>query len=169
MKLSAIFLTFVFSFAAQAAVTVGLVDVQKVLTSIKEGQSVMKTLEKSFNDKKATLKKDEDKIKKAGEDLKKQSAVLSEQARLTKEREIQEQILAVQGKAAEFQREMQKMEQDLKKPIIDKLRPIIEEVSKASAVSMTFELGSAPIIYAESKKDITDEVVKAYDKKHPVK
>jgi outer membrane protein len=162
-------LVLVCSFPLMASVTVGLVDVQKVLTSIKEGQAVMKTLEKSFNSKKDTLKKDEDKIKKAGDDLKKQAAMLSEQARLTKEREIQEEILKVQGKAADFQREMQKMENDLKRPIIDKLRPIIEDVSKAAGVQMTFELGSAPIIYAESKKDITDDVIKAYDKKHPVK
>ncbi len=168
MKLSAI-IVFFFALQAQAAVTVGLVDVQKVLTSIKEGQSVMKTLQKSFDDKKTQLKKDEDKIKKAGEDLKKQSAVLSEQARLTKEREIQEQILKVQGKASEFQRDMQKMENDLKRPIIDKLRPIIIEVSKAAGVTMTFEASNAPIIYAESEKNLTDEVVKAYDKKHPGK
>jgi outer membrane protein len=168
MKLSALFLLF-FTFNASAAITVGLVDVQKVLTSIKEGQSVMKTLEKAFNEKKATLKKDEDRIKKAGEDLKKQSAVLSEQARLTKEREIQEQILKVQGKASEFQRDMQKMENDLKRPIIDKLRPLIQEVSKAAGVQMTFEQGSAPIIYAEAEKNLTEEVVKAYDKKYPVK
>lgn len=168
MKLYA-FILLSLALNAHATVTVGLVDVQKVLTSIKEGQSVMKTLEKSFNDKKATLKKDEEKIKKAGEDLKKQSAVLSEQARLTKEREIQEQILKVQGKASEFQRDMQKMENDLKRPIIDKLRPIIIEVSKAAGVQMTFEAGNAPIIYAESEKNLTDDVVKAYDKKHAVK
>ena len=168
MKLTAFFLFF-FALQAHAAITVGLVDVQKVLTSIKEGQSVMKTLEKSFNEKKSTLKKDEEKIKKAGEDLKKQSAVLSEQARLTKERDIQEQILKVQGKAADFQRDMQKMENDLKRPIIDRLRPIIQEVSKAAGVNMTFEQGSAPIIYAEAEKNLTEDVVKAYDKKYPVK
>jgi outer membrane protein len=169
MKMISSLVLFFFTLSAQASVTVGLVDVQKVLTSIKEGQSVMKTLEKSYNDKKSALKKDEEKIKKAGDDLKKQSAVLSEQARLTKEREIQEQILTVQKKASDFQRDMQKMENDLKRPIIEKLRPIIEDVSKSSGVSMTFELGSAPIIYAESKKDLTADVVKAYDKKHPVK
>ncbi len=162
-------LSFAFSALAQASVTVGLVDVQRVLVSIKEGKSVMAKLEKTFNDKKTILKKDEEAIKKMGEDLKKQAAVLSEQARVEKERKMQEQIMQVQTKANQFQSEMQKMEQDLKKPIIDKLRPIIEEVSKSSSVSMTFELGSAPIIYAESKKDITEDVIAAYDKKYPVK
>ncbi len=34
-------------------------------------------------------------------------------------------------------------------------------------VAMTFELSAAPIVYAEAKKDITEDVIKAYDKKHP--
>lgn len=152
-----------------ANVLIGLVDIQRVITSIKEGVNVQKTLEKSFNDKKNILKKDEDKIKKAQEDFKKQSMVLAEAARMNKEREIQEQMMKLQSKTMEFQKEIQKMEQDLKKPILDKLRPIIDEVSKTNKVAMTFELSAAPIVYAESKVDITDEVIKAYDKKNPGK
>jgi outer membrane protein len=156
-------------FSAQASVVVGLVDIQKIITSIKEGKGVQTKLEKAFNDKKSILKKDEEKIKKAQEDYKKQSMVLAEQARLNKEREIQESMMKLQGKTMEFQKEIQKMEQDFKKPILEKLRPIIDEVSKANAVAMTFELSAAPIVYAEAKKDLTEEVIKAYDKKYPGK
>jgi outer membrane protein len=153
----------------QASVVVGLVDIQKIITTIKEGKGVQKTLEKSFNEKKALLKKDEDKIKKAQEDYKKQSMVLAEPARMNKERELQEMMMKIQNKTMEYQRDIQKMEQDMKKPILEKLRPIIDEVSKSSAVSMTFELSAAPIVYAENKKDLTEDVIKAYDKKYPGK
>ena len=158
-----------YSLSSLAAVTVGLVDIQKIITNIKEGKTVQKTLEKSFNDKKALLGKEEEKIKKAQEDYKKQTMVLAEQARMNKERELQEMVMKLQNKTMEFQREIQKMEQDMKKPILDKLRPIIDEVSKANGVAMTFELSAAPIVYAESKIDLSEEVIKAYDKKHPGK
>jgi outer membrane protein len=160
---------FVICSSGFANTLVGLVDIQKVITTIKEGKSVQKTLEKSFNDKKALLKKDEDKIKKAQEDFKKQSMVLADAARANKERELQEMMMGLQNKTMEYQRDIQKMEQDMKKPILDKLRPIIDDVSKSNQVTMTFELSAAPIVYAENKKDITDEVIKAYDKKHPGK
>ena len=169
MKAFIALLIFVLALPSYAATLVGLVDIQKVITTIKEGKSVQKALEKSFNDKKAILKKDEDKIKKAQEDYKKQSMVLAEAARMTKEREIQEQMMKLQSKTMEYQKEIQRMEQEMKKPILEKLRPIIEDVSKANSVAMTFELSAAPIIYAESKKDITQEVITAYDKKHPGK
>jgi len=77
--------------------------------------------------------------------------------------------MGLQNKTMEFQKEIQKMEQEMKKPILEKLRPIIDEVSKSNKVAMTFELSAAPIVYAEAKKDITEEVIKAYDKKYPGK
>ncbi len=155
-----------FSFSSFAVVTIGLVDIQRVITTIKQGKKVQSTLEKSFNDKKALLKKDEDKIKKSQEDYKKQSMVLAETARLNKEREMQDLMMKLQNKTMEFQKDIQKMEQEMKKPILENLRPIIEEVSKEAQVSMTFELSAAPIVYAEAKKDITDDVIKAYDAKY---
>lgn len=165
MKLTLAFLLLTFSFSSFSAV-VGLVDIQKVITNIKEGKSVQKKLEKSFNDKKQLLSKEESKIKKAQEDYKKQSMVLADQARMNKERELQEMMMKLQNKTMEFQREIQKMEQELKKPILDKLRPIIDQVSATNEVDMTFELSAAPIVYAKNKKDLTDEVIKSYDKKH---
>jgi outer membrane protein len=169
MKIFSFLLVLFFSYTASASVLIGLVDVQKIITSIKEGKAVQKKLEKSFNDKKAVLKKEEDKIKKAQENYKKQSMVLADAARATKERELQEMVMTLQNKTMEYQKEIQSMEQDLKKPILERLRPIIDEVSKSNQVAMTFELSAAPIVYAETKKDLTDEVIKAYDKKHPGK
>jgi len=169
MKLILSLVLLTFSFSSFSATLVVLVDIQKIITSIQEGKAVQKKLEKSFNDKKTLLKKEEDKIKKAQEDYKKQSMVLAEAARANKEREMQEMMMQLQNKTMEYQREIQKMEQDMKKPILDKLRPIIDDVSKANKVDMTFELSAAPIVYAENKKDLSDEVIKAYDKKHPAK
>src|SRR5687768_12643625 len=87
-----------FSFSSFSSVLVGLVDIQKIMGAIKEGKNVNKQLEKSFNDKKSVLKKDEEKIKKAQEDYKKQSMVLAEAARANKERDIQEQMMKLQNK-----------------------------------------------------------------------
>jgi outer membrane protein len=169
MKILIAIALFTLSFSSFAQSVVGLVDIQKIITTVKEGKSVQKTLEKNFNDKKTVLQKEEEKIKKAQEDYKKQSMVLAEAARINKEREIQEMMMKLQNKTMEYQREIQKMEQDMKKPILERLRPIIDEISQSNNVDMTFELSAAPIVYAKNKKDLTDEVIKAYDKKHPGK
>ena len=56
-----------------------------------------------------------------------------------------------------------------KKPAEQNKQTPKAEVSKSKAVALTFELSAAPIVYAESKIDITEDVIKAYDKKYPGK
>ena len=149
-----------------AGVKVGIVNIQKVIMTIKEGKNVMSTLEKSFKSKQAELKKQEEAIKKLQQDYQKQSLVLSDKAKATKENEIRMKIQDLQQKTMQYQKDIQKQEAELKKPILEKLKPIVDEVSQKEKVAMTFEISSSPIVYAEEKVDITDEVIKAYDKKH---
>lgn len=158
-----ILLAFLFSFSANAML-VGTVDIQKILVSVKEGKKVRDQLKKEFEKKQGELKKEEDKIRKMQEDFKKQSLVLNDKAKLKKQQSIQQEIMALQQKSMGYQKDIQSMEANLKKPILDKIRGIIETVSKEQGVDMTFEISVAPIIYAKNKKDLTDLVIKAYDK-----
>ena len=62
-----------------------------------------------------------------------------------------------------FQKEIQNQENELKKPILEKVRKVIEKVSKGGTYDMVFEVTTSPI-YIKEVDDITDKVVKAYDK-----
>lgn len=166
MKQIIIVLSLLLSFSAFANVKVGIVNIQKIITSIKEGKSVMKSLEKSFKSKQAELKKEENKIKKLQKDYQKQSLVLSDKAKAKKEGEIRGRIQKLQQKTMAYQKDIQKQEGQLKKPILEKLKPVIDSVSKKEKVAMTFEITSSPLVYAENKVDITAKVIKAYDSKH---
>ncbi len=149
-----------------ADVVVGKVDVQKVLVTVNQGVAVRDQLKKSFEDKQKVLKKDEDAIKKLQEDYQKKAAVINDTEKAKKEREIQEKIIAIQQKTATFQKEIQDMEQNLKTPILERVKNIVDDVAKASGVDFVYEAATAPILYAKSEKDLTDEVIKAYNKKH---
>ncbi|MBT6324742.1 MAG: OmpH family outer membrane protein [Bdellovibrionales bacterium] len=152
--------------SAWSSVLIGKVDIQKVLVTVKEGQKVRDKLKKSFESKQSILKKEEEGIKSLQETYKKQSLVMNDQAKTKKEREIQGKIMALQQKSMGFQKEIQQMEEKLKKPILEKVRVIIEEVSKSTGVEMTFEASTAPIVYAKSEKDLTDNVIELYNKRH---
>lgn len=166
MKSFILVLSLVFSFSAMSEVKVGIVNIQKIIASVKEGKSVNKTLEKSYKSKQKLLKVKEESIKKMQEDFKKQNLVLSEKAKAKKAMEIQKAMQEAQGQMAQFNKEMQKEEAQLKKPILEKLKKIIDEVSASEKVSMTFEITASPVVYVQNKVDLTDKVIKAYDKKH---
>lgn len=166
MKKLVCILALALSFSAIAEVKIGVINIQKVITSIGEGKSVMKTLEKSFKSKQKEIKAEEDAIKKMQQDYQKQSSLLSDKAKANKENEIRQRIAKLQQKTMEYQKNIQQQEQQLKKPILEKLKPVIDDVSKSKDLAMTFEVSSSPVVYAQTQIDITDEVIKAYDKKH---
>jgi outer membrane protein len=153
--------------SAFAKVAVGKVDVQKVLISVNQGQAVRDQLKKSFDEKQKVLKDEEDKIRKMQDDYQKKASVLNDKEKGKKEREIQEKIVSIQQKTAGFQKEIQDMEQKLKTPILEKVKAVVDEVAKSSDVDLVYEAATAPILYAKEEKDLTDDVVKMYNKKFP--
>ncbi len=155
-----------FSFASMAEIKVAVVNVQKIVASIKQGKKVIKTLESSYNSKKKQLKGEEDKIKKMQKDFQKKAAVLSEKAKLKKEKEVQTAILALQKKTMDYQKNIQKQEAELRKPILEKLKGVIDKISKDEGVDLTFEVATSPLVFAKNSVDISAKVIKAYDKKY---
>jgi len=166
-SLIAVMASLLIASSAFAAVSVGKVDVQKVLITVAQGQAVRDQLKKSFDDKQKVLKDEEDKIRKLQDDYQKKASVLNDKEKGKKEREIQEKIVAIQQKTATFQKDIQDMEQKLKTPILEKVKAIVDDVAKNADVDMVYEAATAPILYAKQEKDLTDEVIKAYNKKFP--
>ena len=148
------------------ALSIGRVDIQRVLISVKQGKNVRAKLKKSFDKKQKILKAEESKIKKAQKKFKKQSLVMNMKTKLKKEKEIERNIITLRQKSLEFQKEMQSMEGKLKKPILMNIQEVIKAVSVSAKVDITFEASTAPIVYAKNLSDLTDKVIKAYNKKH---
>ena len=124
-SLIAVLVTLLVSSAAFAKVSVGKVDVQKVLISVNQGQAVRDQLKKAFDEKQKVLKEEEDKIRKLQDDYQKKASVLNDKEKGKKEREIQDKIVAIQQKTGNFQKEIQEMEQKLKTPILEKVKAVV--------------------------------------------
>jgi outer membrane protein len=153
--------------SAFAKVSVGKVDVQKVLVTVNQGQSVRDQLKKAFDEKQKQLKEEEDKIRKLQDDYQKKASVLNDKEKAKKEREIQEKIVAIQQKTSTYQKDIQDMEQKLKTPILEKVKAIVDDVAKNAEVDLVYEAATAPILYAKEEKDLTDDVIKSFNKKFP--
>lgn len=166
MKALILLTTLILASSAFSATKVGIVNIQKIISEIKEGKAVDKTLKKSYDSKKKALGVEEDKVRKMQEQLQKQNKVLSDSAKAKKFGEIQKMVGEVRNMQKKFQEEIQKQEAQLKKPILEKLKKIIDKISKDEKVDMTFEISSSPIVYAADKVELNDKVIKAYDKEH---
>ncbi|MBP9837845.1 MAG: OmpH family outer membrane protein [Proteobacteria bacterium] len=166
-KLSAACLITTFSLALSASAAdfkIGYVDVQKVLTSSTSGKAAQKDFDserKKLQEKINTQKVD---FEKSQESYKKQKDSLSDKARAEKE----EQII---NSEKELKRSLQDAEESLRRKnmqlvgsLVEKIRKLVEEYAKEENYTMVLEKNGQSIIYANTDLDITDEIVKKFDK-----
>lgn len=152
------------TFSAQAEFKAGYIDMQKAIQSTKAGKSAKSALEKDFEKKKKSLQKQEEDLKKKAEDFEKKKMVLSDKVRATKQRELQQEMLKFREELQKSQMTMRQKEMDMTKPILEKMQKVIGEVAKEKGLSMVFERGQDSVMWAEASLDITDAVVKKYNK-----
>jgi outer membrane protein len=150
---------------AAGSLKIGFIDMQRAIQETSTGKKAKKDLEKEFNSKKAELQKKEEEIKKMNEDLEKKRVALSDEARSRKMQELSQEMAKFQREVTESQMNLQRREQSLTKPIVDKLQEAIDRIAKDQGFTMILEKGQQPtVIWAKKEVDLTDEVVKAYEK-----
>jgi outer membrane protein len=163
MKTVLVFLMVSAVSVAHAVTSLAVVDMQKAIQATAQGKKAKSELEGDFEKKKKELQKRETDLKKMGEDLEKKKAVLSEEALGKKQAEFQEEMMKYRELMGKSQMEIQKKEQELTRPILEKMKKVIEKVAKEKNYNLVLEHGNA-ILFADKTNDITDEVVKAFEK-----
>jgi outer membrane protein len=154
------------SLSAHAAdIKLGAIDMQKAIQETAAGKKAKKELEDEFNKKKKDLDKREADIKKMGEDFEKRSMAMNEDARMKKQGEIQGEMRKYQELAAKSQMEIQKRERELTAPIVTKLRSILEDIAKKEDYTVILEKSEQSVMFAKKEIDLTERVIKEYDKK----
>jgi len=148
---------------ANAETKIGTVDMQKAIQTSSAGKKAKSELEAEFNKKKKDLEKKEGDLKKMGEDLEKKKSVLSEEALGKKQAEFQEEMLKYRDVVQKSQMEIQKKERELTAPILDKMKKVIAKIAKDKGYSMVIE-NTQMILYTDGSGDLTDDVVKAFEK-----
>lgn len=164
MKLMILLVSF-FAINAQAAeFKAAYIDMQAAIQSTSAGKNAKKKLEKEFNKKKDELKKKEGALKKDAEAFEKKRMVLSEKVRAEKQAALQKRMIEFQQELQKSQMNIQKKEMEMTKPILVKMQKIMGEVAKKKGYSMVFEKASQGVMWAKADLDITQEVVKAFEK-----
>jgi outer membrane protein len=150
---------------AQADVKMGYVDMQKAIQSTKAGKKAKKDLEAEFEKRKKSLQSKEANLKKMGEELEKKAMVLSDDVRAKKQKEFQESMMEFQQLVQKNQQEIQQQERKLTEPILKKLQTVIEDMAKKESYTVILEKRENGVLWAQKELDITDQVVKAFEKK----
>ena len=164
-----IFLSLLVSFAAYAEVEsgakIGLVQMQKAISSVSEGKKAQETLKKEYEERQKKLQAEGKKIQDSMEELRKQAMVLDDKTRREREEGIQANIMKLRELEARQGQEFQKRDLEVSEPIIKKIRTLVAQVAKEKGYNLVIDGNESTVIFAMPKDDITDEVIKRYDAK----
>ena len=140
------------------------IDMQKAIQATNAGKKAKITLEGEFNKKKKELEKKEADLKKMTEDLGKKAAVMSDEARAKRQQEVQEEMMKYRELVGKSQLDIQKRERDLTLPIVQKIRTIVDSMAKTEGYAMVFEKSEQSVLWAKPELDLTDKVIKEFNK-----
>jgi len=153
--------------SAAAEQKFGVVDIQGVLDTVQEGKTAKADWEKYMKGKKDEFEKKNAELEKLAADFEKQKAVLSDAKVQERGKELQTKQIAFQQQYLAVQKEMQAKEMTLMGGILKKIRSIVDEMGSKQGYDFIFEKGN--VVYVKNAFDLTDQVVKAYDKAYAAK
>ena len=147
---------------AEEALKIGILDLYKVINECEEGKQAKSTLEALIKSKESEIEEKGMKIEKLKSELQKQASVLSSDAKKSKEDELEKLIRDYQRILQDSQAEVKKKEEELTGAIIKGVNELVAEMGKKEGYTVIIEKNLA--LYANSDLDITDDVIKRYNK-----
>ena len=143
---------------------IAYIDVQRVLARSAAGVAAREQLERE----KATMQKEMDakrvELEKLREELEKKGALLSPEIRREKQDQFERKRRDAARLADDFQKELEKREQALLQRVLQEISGVIEQIGKERGHYLIVEKRGAGVIYASPEADMTEEIIRAYDK-----
>ena len=152
------------AFSAEKTVKIGYMDLQKALNESDSGKDAKITFNKRVEELQKVLDEKQTEIKKMQDELEKQKGLLTSETRGEKEKVYQQKIKDAQRFAKDSQEELQQKDAEMTKKILIDLREVIKKLGSDDGYTLILERGDSFVLYAAEGVDITEKVIKAYNK-----
>jgi outer membrane protein len=146
---------------------IAYIDVQRVLARSAAGVAAREQLERE----KATMQKEMDakkvELDKLREDLEKKGALLTPDNRREKQEQFERKRRDAQRLADDFQKELERKESAMLQKVLQDLSGVIDQLGREKGYYLIVEKRGAGVIFAAQDADLTDEIIRAYDRQGP--
>lgn len=152
--------------AAEAA-KVCVVDLQKCMRESNEGKRMGESLKKEIEAMQQRYNKAQKELSDLQKDIEKQSLMLSLEAKENKQSEYDKKNRELAYLAQDLEEEQQALQQNATQKLLKDIYAILETVAKQQAIDLVLEKSTSGIIFASNPLDITDLIIKEYNKVKP--
>ena len=149
-------------FSAKA--NIGFVDVNKVIQTSSEGKKAKESIDADYTKKKAQLDKKKAEIDKLAQDLQARRKFMQEDTYKAKNFEIQEMMGNFQKTVMESEAELREKQNSVVQPMLERLTKVTDRIAGEKKLDLVLDTKTPGVIFAKKELDITDEVIKAFEK-----
>lgn len=152
---------------ARAELKLGYVDLQRALAEVVEGREAKARLKGEQERTRAALEADKARLASDKAVLDKQAAMMSEEVRNSRLVDWQRRMVEAVQQAERKQQELAERERTELKRIFDKMDPIIAGIAQREGLSVVLEKTDSGLVYALPTLDLTGELVRIFNERHP--
>ena len=163
----AVVISFVFTFAVAEAnpkYKIGIVDFQKVLLTSSPGKLATEEMEKEGKKMEADVKSREDEILELQKKLERESLVMGKEKTEEKQRELRIKANDFKSLKASYVKKFKQIQAQHFNKIKNEVLKLAAEMGKKEGYSLIIEKNEAGIMYVDDTVNITDKVIKLYNK-----
>jgi len=159
-----LFMLFVGCLANAQETKIVYVDGQRIVNESIAGKDAIKKLEGIKADKQAEIDRREEDLKKLRENMSAKSLAMSEDAKNKQEMEYQRKMKELNRFIKDAQDDLHARYKELIDPISKNLDDIINLYGKKHNIDLILDRRQSGIVYASDKIDITDKIIREYNK-----
>ena len=156
-----------FSFAALVLIaapavsqtSIGFVSLERILREAPPAQAAQKKLEQEFAGRVQDLSRQAEQLKKMQETLEKNAVTMSESDRQKREREFGDANREFQRKQREFNEDLAQKRKEEFERVIERANRAVRQIAETEKLDIVFQ--NEQVVWASSRIDITDKVIKA--------
>ena len=142
----------------------GVVDIEKFQEQSKSFQNIKEDLQQKFTSLQKKLDEKRDELIEIENELKKQSMMLSLDAKEDKAKELEKKRRHFKYLADDFTQEMKQAQLEARQSLGKELEKVVEKIGKKEGYTLIMERRTVGLVYFDNALDITDQVIKEYDK-----
>lgn len=152
--------------AAPLAQKIGVIDMQKALTSTVDGQKALAEFQKKYAPREDQLKKETQELQSKQDQFRKTQAALSDEAKASMARDIDTLTRNLQRDQDDAKQDMQQDEQQITSQLAGKVEQAVIKYAVDNKFTMVFDDSGQPnnILFASNAIEITQDVIALYNK-----
>jgi outer membrane protein len=144
---------------AQAEGKIGFVNLDRILRDAGPAVRAQKKLEAEFQKREQELARTAESLKRMQETLEKNAMTMSESDRVKREREFQETNREFQRKQRELREDFNQRRNEELSGILERANRVVRQIAEAEKFDIIFQ----EAVFASTRIDITDKVIRALD------